>query len=53
MSPEDSHICRRNEKKRSPSPADSHIGLLINVRVRWTRIPLRFIISINVQVRWT
>jgi hypothetical protein len=36
-SPEDLHICRKIVVMISPSPADSYINLLTNVRVRWTR----------------
>jgi hypothetical protein len=36
-SPADLHIYRISENAISPSPADSYIGSLINVRVSWTR----------------
>jgi hypothetical protein len=52
-SPADLHIYRISERAISSSPADSYIGLLINVRVRWTRKTLSLVFSTNVRVRWT
>jgi hypothetical protein len=40
-SPADLHIYRICERAISPSPADSYIGSLINVQVRWNRDDLK------------
>jgi hypothetical protein len=43
-SPADLHIYRINERAISLSPADSYIGSLINVRVRYTKIRKTYLV---------